>query len=133
MASLRGNCLLLIICLVFFVSAAALSEAACLSCVSHTGSSYTEVACEGDSKYDVIRKCGQFDYIEENEEITSGGVATAKRHGQSQSSFGAVTERVETAYYNCGQGRLIKVLVFRNGTLVSITNGDRGSGEQKCW
>jgi hypothetical protein len=123
----------LIVCLFFSLPAAAASEAACMSCLSHTGNSYTELACEGDSKFDVIRKCGQFDYIEENEAITSGGVAETKKHGERQSSFGAVTERVDTAYYDCGQGRLIKVLVFRNGILVSIANGDRGSGEQKCW
>jgi hypothetical protein len=123
----------LALCVIFSVSTAVASEAACMSCLSHTGNSYTEVACEGDSKFDVIRKCGQFDYVEENEEITSGGVDTLKRRGETQSSFGAVTEKVETAYYNCGQGRFIKVLVFRNGRLVSITDGDRGSGEQKCW
>jgi hypothetical protein len=115
------------------VTTAAASEAACMSCLSHTGSSYTELACEGDSKFDVIRKCGQFDYLEENEEFTTGGVDTLKRRGEAQSSFGAVTEKVETAYFNCGQGRFIKVLVFRNGKLGSITDGDRGSGEQKCW
>jgi hypothetical protein len=133
MVPLRGYCLLLIMCLMFSASTAGLSQAACMSCLSHTGQSYTELACEGDSKFDVIRKCGQFDYIEENQETTSGAVDTSKKHGQSQSFFGAVTERIETAYYNCGQGRLIKVLVFRSGTLVSIANGDRGSGEQKCW
>jgi hypothetical protein len=133
MGLLKGNCRVLMLCLIFSVSAAAASEAACMSCLSHTGSSYTELACEGDSKFDVIRKCGQFDYIEENEEIISGGTDTRRKHGDTRSFFGAVTERVETAYYNCGQGRFIKVLVFRNGILVSVTDGDRGSGEQKCW
>ncbi len=133
MASMKGCLSMLTLCLIFSISAVATPEAACMSCISHTGSGYTELACEGDSKYDVIRKCGQFDYAEENEEITSGGVETKKKHGKSRSAFGAVTERVETAYYNCGQGRFIKVLVFRNGALVSIANGDRGSGEQKCW
>jgi hypothetical protein len=132
MASLKVNWPALTLCLIFSVLPAA-AQAACMSCLSQTGSSYTDLACEGDSKFDVIRKCGQFDYIEENEEITSGGVDTMKKHGDTQSSFGAVTERVETAYYNCGQGRFIKVLVFRNGRLVSITDGDRGSGERKCW
>ncbi len=133
MASLKGAFVVVMMSVIFFISSAVYTQAACMSCVSHTGSSYTELACEGDSKFDVIRKCGQFDYVEENEEITSGGVDTARRHRESQSFFGAVTERVETAYYNCGQGRLIKVLVFRSGRLVSITDGDRGSGEQKCW
>jgi hypothetical protein len=133
MASLKDSCGLLIICLLVTVSAVKAAEAACMSCISHTGSGYTELACEGDSKYDVIRKCGQFDYIEENEEITSGGADTTKRRGERQSIFGAVTERVETAYYDCGQGRFVKILVFRNGKLVSVTDGDRGSGAQKCW
>ncbi len=133
MISLKGDCMPYIICFIFLLAAAASSEAACLNCLSHTGQSYNDLACEGDSKYDVIRKCGQFDYIEENQQVTSGGVDTTKRPGQSQSSFGAVTEKVETAYYNCGQGRFVKVLVFRNGRLVSISDGDRGSGEQKCW
>jgi hypothetical protein len=113
----------------FLLASASYAEAACMSCISHTGSGYTELACEGDSRYEVIRKCGPFDYTEQNEEITSGGAV----RGKKGSSFGTVTEQVDTAYYNCGQGRFVKVLVFRNGILVSITDDDRGSGAQKCW
>jgi len=104
-----------------------------MSCISKTGTSYTEVACEGDSKYDVIRKCGEPDYSEETQQVISGEFGKERKDDKTRGAFGAVTEKVETVYYNCGQGRFIKVLVFRSGRLVSIQNGDRGSGEQKCW
>ncbi len=109
------------------------SLAACMSCVSKTGQSYTEVACEGDSKYDVIRKCGKPDYEEESGQITTGGFGSTKEKGTKQGGFSSSTEKIEKVYFNCGQGRFIRVLTFRGGVLVSIENGERGSGEQKCW
>jgi hypothetical protein len=116
---------------VFFMTAfhTGESDGACMSCLSQTGTGYTELACEGDSKFDVIYKCGEPDYTEETEEITEGSVRSEKPH----SSFRAVTQRVEKLYYNCGQGRFIKILVFRGARLVAVKNGERGSGPQRCW
>jgi hypothetical protein len=109
------------------------AEGACMSCLSQTGASYTDLACEGDSKFEVIHKCGEPDYAEETEEITEGSVRSDAEQKERRSSFRAVRQRVEKFYYNCGQGRFIKILVFRGGRLVSIKEGERGSGPQRCW
>lgn len=109
------------------------AEAACMSCISNTGNSYTELACEGDSKFDVIRKCGKPDYEEESGNVTSGGFGSTREKGTRQGGFSSSTERIEKFYLNCGQGRFIKILTFRGGTLITIEEGDRGSGEQRCW
>ena len=107
--------------------------AACMSCLSHTGNSYTELACEGDSKFDVVRKCGKPDYEEESSQVTAGQFGSTREKGTKQGGFTSSTERIEKLYFNCGQGRFIRILTFRGGTLVTIENGDRGSGDQRCW
>jgi hypothetical protein len=109
------------------------AETACMSCISKTGSSYTELACEGDSKFDVIRKCGKPDYEEESGSVSSGEFGATRQKGIKQGGFSSSTEKIEKVYFNCGQGRFVKVLSFRGGTLITIEEGDRGSGEQKCW
>ncbi len=123
-----------VLSLFFFLFAASLhAEASCMSCISKTGNSYSELACEGDSKFDVIRKCGSPDYVEESASVSSGQFGTTGGKGMKQGGFTSSTENVEKAYYNCGGGRFIKILTFRGGTLITIEDGDRGSGEQKCW
>ena len=105
-----------------------------MSCISRTGNSYTELACTGDSEYEVIHKCGPPEYTEEGETVTSGQFGSEKAgKGQKQGGFTTTTSHIKRFYYNCGEGRFIKILIFRNGTLVDVQNGDRGSGEQKCW
>ncbi len=104
-----------------------------MSCISKTGDSYTELACEGDSKFDVIRKCGSPDYQEESGSVSSGEFGTTRQKGTKQGGFTSSTESVEKMYFNCGRGRFIKILTFRGGTLITIQEGDRGSGEQRCW
>ncbi|MFI5295553.1 MAG: DUF2845 domain-containing protein [Thermodesulfovibrionales bacterium] len=121
-------------CLIFFFFASGFhAEAVCMSCISQTGSSYTELACEGDSKFDVIRKCGKPDYEEESGSVSSGAFGSTREKGMKQGGFSSSTEKIEKVYFNCGRGRFVKVLTFRGGTLVKIEEGDRGSGEQKCW
>lgn len=106
----------------------------CMSCISKTGSSYTELACNGDSEYEVIHKCGPPDYTEEGETVTSGQFGSEKAgKGQKLGGFSATTSQIKRFYYNCGQGRFIKILVFRDGILVDVQDGDRGTGDQKCW
>jgi hypothetical protein len=120
--------------LVFCLIAGSLhAEAACMSCISQTGSSYTELACEGDSKFDVIRKCGKPDYEEESGSVSSGAFGSTREKGMKQGGFNSSTERIEKVYFNCGRGRFINILTFRGGTLITIETGDRGSGDQKCW
>jgi hypothetical protein len=118
---------------VILLSGSVPAFAVCMSCISRTGQSYTELACEGDSKYDVVRKCGDPDFSEETQQVTSGDFGKVRRDGNTQGFFGSTTTKVETLYYNCGQGRFIRVLIFFGGRLSSIQQGDRGSGDQKCW
>jgi hypothetical protein len=119
---------------IFFVNGARDALASCMSCISKTESGYTELACDGDSEYEVIHKCGPPDYTEEGGTVTSGGFGSEKSgKGQKQGGFSSTTEQIRRFYYNCGQGRFIKVLIFRSGILVDVQNGDRGTGEEKCW
>ncbi len=104
-----------------------------MSCLSKTGQSYTELACEGDSKFDVIRKCGKPDYEDESATVSSGEFGSTRNKGTKQGGFTSSTERIEKFYFNCGTGRFIKILTFRGGRLVMIEEGDRGSGDQRCW
>ena len=104
-----------------------------MSCISKTGTSYTEQVCEGDSKFDVVRKCGKPDYEEESSQVTTGQFGSTRERGAKEGGFSSSTERIDKLYLNCGQGRFIKILTFRGGTLIKIEEGDRGSGEQKCW
>jgi hypothetical protein len=109
------------------------AEAVCMSCISRTGTSYTEQVCEGDSKFDAVRKCGKPDYEEEIGNVTSGAVGSTHEKETKKGGFTSSTEGLEKIYFNCGRGRFIKILTFRGGTLIKIEDGDRGSGEQKCW
>jgi hypothetical protein len=43
------------------------------------------------------------------------------------------TKKVELLYYNCGDGRNIKIIKVRGGKIVSIEDDDRGSGTERCW
>ncbi|MEJ2696038.1 MAG: DUF2845 domain-containing protein [Candidatus Sulfobium sp.] len=120
-------------CIIFALNAGD-AFADCMSCISATGTSYTELACDGDTEYEVIHKCGAPDYTEEGETVTTGQFGSEKAgKGQKQGGFIATTEKIKRFYYNCGEGRFVKILVFRNGVLVDIRNGDRGTGNQRCW
>ena len=39
---------------------------------------------------------------------------------------------MEKMYYNCGAGRFIKILTIEDGKIISIEDGDRGSGPIRC-
>ena len=66
-----------------------------MSCILQTGSSYTELACEGDSKFDVIRKCGKPDYEEESGSVSSGEFGATREKGMKRGGFSSSTERIE--------------------------------------
>lgn len=84
-----------------------------MRCKTEQGS---ELVSAGDSKFDVIAKCGPPDY--------SDVVAITR---------GTSYEKVEQLYYNCGEGKFIRILTFQGGILIKIKDGARGSGEEKCW
>ena len=83
------------------------------------------VVSTGDSKMEVISKCGPPDDSETVSYDTKGSVSGA-------GSVGLRTKKVDKLYYNCGDGRFIRVLTLIDGKLVSIENGGYGTGPTKC-
>ena len=75
------------------------------------------VVSTGDTKIDVISKCGNPDYSEVGSVKFSESSATA----------------IETWYYNCGDGRFNRTLKFKGSKLVEIkSSGTYGSGPPRC-
>jgi hypothetical protein len=84
------------------------------------------VISKGDSKIEVLAKCGQPDMKEVDSYDTTG---TVSRSG----NVSLKTSTVERFYYNCGEGRFLRVLIFVEGRLTAIKNaGSYGSGPVKC-
>jgi hypothetical protein len=94
------------------------AEAKCLRCGTGT------LACEGDSKFAAINSCGQPDYSEDIGDDTQGSV----RRGDVD----LANRKVEKLFYNCGDGDFVKILTIKNGKIVSINDGERGSGRGRC-
>ena len=96
----------------------------------------TKLVHKGSSKMDVLTKCGQPDLKESSGADTFGSFESNTQHAIGNSNTGgtyrAGTLFVERWYYNCGENRWNKTLVFVNGILQSIHDGDRGSGPDKC-
>lgn len=109
------------------------AHAGCMSCLSKTGASYTEQVCDGDSTFDAIRKCGPPDYKEDVEERTTGEMYGGSRRYPYSGTVDIATRKVQKFYYDCGSSRFVRVLTFSGGRLISVDEGGRGSGEQKCW
>lgn len=70
------------------------------------------IVSPGDGRFEVIRACGEPDYIDRQAETYLPGV-------------GPVGE-LEEWYYNDGPRRLIQIFVFRNGELVREETGGHG-------
>lgn len=85
----------------------------------------SRIVSKGDSKIEVLSKCGPPDDSEIVSYDTTGFIS---RGGSIDMS----TKKVEKLYYNCGDGRFIRVLSFIDGRLVAVENGGYGSGPQKC-
>jgi hypothetical protein len=85
----------------------------------------SRVVSTGDSKIEVISKCGPPDDSETVSYDTKGSISDS-------GSFSATTKKVDKLYYNCGEGRFIEVLIFMDGKLVKIERGGYGSGPEKC-
>jgi hypothetical protein len=95
------------------------ADASCIRC------GLDKLACEGDTKFDVISQCGNPDYSEIVGEDT-------KVHSSSGSSAKLQERSVEKMYYNCGDGRFIKILTIKDSKIISVEDGDRGSGPIRC-
>ncbi len=79
----------------------------------------------GDSKVDVISKCGVPDL---KEVVALNTIGVDFRRG-----FRTSTSAVEAWHYNCGEGRFNKTLYFDGGTLSIIQmSNSRGSGPERC-
>ncbi|MDH5768643.1 MAG: DUF2845 domain-containing protein [Nitrospirota bacterium] len=107
-----------IVMILFIVGIASIVEAKCLRCALDA------MVCEGNTKFDAIKTCGQPDYSEETSVETEGSV---RRGGVRLSE-----QKVEKLCYNCGEKRFVKILTIKNGKIISITDGDWGSGPVKC-
>ena len=83
------------------------------------------VVSTGDSKMDVLSKCGPPDDSETVSYDTKGSAS-------GEGSVDLKTKKVDKLYYNCGESRLIRVLTVIDGKLVKIENGGYGSGPAKC-
>ncbi|MCG6973121.1 MAG: DUF2845 domain-containing protein [Desulfobacterales bacterium] len=92
----------------------------------------THLITVGDTKPEVIARCGAPDYTEEWEEER---IMRDFRHPfnyQKEDQWGRepflvkVPVKFERWYYNFGPTQLIHYLKFRNGKLVKITTGERG-------
>jgi hypothetical protein len=101
-----------------------IAYAECLSCEAQSG--YGSVlACTGESKFDFITKCGKPD--------ASEVVAVDTRGHRSRSGpVNLQSSHEEKLFYNCGDGRLTKIVTVRDGIVISISSGERGSGPIRC-
>lgn len=117
--------------LVVFLIAGSARAACNLRCPKDDGS---QIVCDGDTKFETIRKCGEPDFIEEvgfdligsyGEVSNATGVRGARRE---------FLRKVDKWYYDCGEGRFVKEITFKGNEIFSIENTDqRGSGSKKCW
>lgn len=95
----------------------------------------TQLVDEGDTKYEVLHKCGEPNHIEswEEERIQRDfGVrreydSRAGRYNWYRAPF-LVKEkvRIEEWTYNPGPTEFIRYLRFENGILTNVSTGDKG-------
>jgi hypothetical protein len=123
---------ILLITVAVVALSAAHSHAACnLRCPNDGGS---VIVCDGDGKFETITKCGEPDFVEDVGYISAGRFGSIMNGPSHRGAYRESMVKVERWYYNCGEGRFIKEVVFKGGKVVSIENlPDRGSGPQKCW
>lgn len=74
------------------------------------------IVCTGESRIQVLSKCAQPD---DSEVISINFSGNSARKGTA-------------LYYNCGEGRFMKTLIFDGSTLVRIESSGYGSGSPKC-
>ncbi len=122
----------LVLVLIALVIPSAQAHGACnLRCPTDGGS---QIVCDGDTKFEVITKCGEADFIEEVGYVSSGRFRKFTDENEVRGAFGEFTRKVEKWYYNCGEGQFIKEVIFEGNEIVSIdSTGQRGSGPHRCW
>lgn len=72
----------------------------------------------GDSKVEVLVKCGEPDWRTQWSEVFISDAALV-------TSYGVFSEK-ERWLYNLGPRRFMRILLFENGRLVNVTTGERG-------
>jgi hypothetical protein len=95
----------------------------------------TRLVSEGDSKYEVLHKCGDPDYVESWEEeriqkdygLRREYDTENRRYTWNREPF-LVKEkvRIEEWTYNLGPTEFMRYLRFENGILTKISTGDKG-------
>lgn len=86
----------------------------------------------GDSKWDVLRKCGQPDDVEvwvekRIEPYYSEPFSSGQRFYVPPSAFASVLYvTVQQWIYNLGPNQFIRILTFENNRLIRIDSGDYG-------
>lgn len=92
---------------------------------------------EGDTKLEVVRKCGQPSFVEGSGVIErEEEVIAADQLQQKLLLIGRQQQRrsqpVETWHYNCGTNRFSRLLTFVGPYLQRIETGDQGYGLSGC-
>jgi hypothetical protein len=89
-----------------------------------SASSGTHIVKTGESKADVLMKCGEPMMKEEGGSDTKGrfGTSTTYRGFQSRTrgAYQESTLQVQLWYYNLGEGQFNRILEFHGGTLAFI-------------
>ena len=75
------------------------------------------IVSPGDTKAEVILKCGYPDWQEEYDETL---ITSVDKHTKQR-----VTTTISEWTYNLGSGSLLRVLTFKDGVLVDIETGER--------
>jgi hypothetical protein len=110
-----------------------LATAVLLTGAAHAFQCGGKVVSKRNTKFDVLRKCGEPDYIdswEEERAVQGYGRFEMPRSGgipETQVPIVSVIHvQVEKWIYNFGPNRFVQVLRFENGKLVDIATGDYG-------
>lgn len=78
---------------------------------------------EGDTRLDVLLKCGEPDYEEVIEVSTTG------ERDEEKSTFAKKIRYVVEWHYNCGEREFTRIITFEAGRIISIREGDKGTGD----
>ena len=95
----------------------------------------TRLVSSGDTKFDVLQKCGEPDFVESwKEELIQRDFGIRREFDRESGRYAwhrepfLVKEEVmiEEWTYNLGPTRFVRYLRFENGILTAIRTGDKG-------